>query len=135
MIIKYPEFKNPPQSNLADVEENIKNWIERNQVEKIKTFLRPYAKSKYGYRFVTSDELEETIETTQKILGVEVNLIFTRRYHASNRSFCPLYYTEWNTSIFYYIDGKRTEGEEWVSDAQLKRFIKSYKQTIKDEKI
>ena len=130
-ILIYPKFKNPPQTILANVNENIDVWIKSKSKKYISQFLRKSKKegNYKGYRFIDSEDLTETIRTEQwfnrKDKNVCIEFIFIRHYHWTD-SMTPLYFSHWYTTIIMkYKFGN--DVEVYQSDAQLKRFIKSIK--------
>lgn len=98
-ILLVPNFKEPPQSTAADVQENIERWLHKGMVEMILIFCRRDPAYKTGYRFIRTEDLDETIITQQKIKGIDFEIKWFRRLHASNLSFYPLYFSEWFTKI------------------------------------
>lgn len=128
-IINYPEFKAPPKSDAATVRENIDNWIQRNALGMINSFLRPATKlgSYKGYRFVEWDDLTETIITRQTISGLEFRIIHSRAYHTKDHM-NPLWFSVWwdRCQTILEHDG---DSFDFQSDAHLKRYCKSKKQT------
>lgn len=123
-LLQVPEFSKLPQTNAADVEENIVNWIEKGNRHAIDTFLIPDTKRPNGYRFICDTDLTEIRTVDQTISKVPMSVKYTRKAHRTNVSFYPLWFSEW------YVDAVVTIGNEsfeFESDAQLKRKIKEHK--------
>jgi hypothetical protein len=119
-----PDFSPLPKYyGAANVEENIMRWIDKNDEESLNTFCRKDPTKKSGYRFVNSEDFKEIIDETRKIMGVNVQFTFIRKVHTTDH-FCPLYFSVWYHAVAYSIGD---DTEEYISDAQLKRFIKLHK--------
>jgi len=118
-----PEFHPLPEyTDAANVEENIKHWIDTKSAN-LDMFCRKDSTNKYGYRFVNSEDFKDIIDETRKIMGVDVQFTFTRRVHTTDH-LCPLYFSVWYHAVTYSIGD---DTELYVSDAQLKRFVKQHK--------
>jgi hypothetical protein len=98
-ILIYPKFSPIPQCNWANVQENVFLWLKKGNTEMIKKFCRKDDSRKSGYRFIRTEDLDETIIATQKIKGIDFEIVWFRRLHASNLSYYPLYFSEWFTTI------------------------------------
>ena len=123
-LLIHPDFKPIPHSTLADVEENIVNWISKGYTHHLNEFCRPCDKCPNGYRFIRSEDLDETIITHQTIKGVDFEIKWFRRLHAKNLSFYPLWFSEW------YTECTLTHNDvsfEFKSDNDLKKRIKEMK--------
>lgn len=116
-LIKLPEFKELPKTQLANVPENIENWIAKEKWHMLEQFCRP---SGNGYRFVDTRDLGDVKVIAQKILGRYVTCIF-RRIIWTTDSFCPLYFTEKKVLVTIKYKGKL---HEFVNDNQLRNFLK-----------
>ena len=119
-LIKYPEFSELPQTDLANVPENITTWLNKGKLNLIKKFCRPSGLNE-GYRFVNAEELSEIRTEHQTILGKECDLIFCRRVETRD-SFCPLYFTEWYVQVDILYKGHICR---FKNDNQLRNFFKS----------
>lgn len=125
-LLKQPEFKPiPPFIDAANVEENIKFWIEKEKQDKIKNYLIPDKSRPNGYRFVNSYDLTEIVEVKQNILGIDITVTHKRFYYCPDH-FCPLYFKELRTDITICINSELIF--EYRSDADLRRKIKSFKE-------
>ena len=113
----------PPCTDAANVEDNIVNWIKREDAKALKNFCRPDDTRINKYRFVTADEHTEMQRREKVISGVKVDFKFTRRYHTPDRLW-PLWFSHRDTTIVYTIEGIVSE---YTTDAQLKRDIQNSK--------
>lgn len=130
MIIQLPAFAPVPQSHLANVNENIDNFIRKGWGKLIAELLRPCTEewAHKGYRFVNSDDLTETKRTTQLIAGVWYEIIFIRHYTTKDH-LSPLYFSVLRTDIILRAMPDKTR--TWFyyeSDAQVKRKSKEIKE-------
>ena len=120
-LIKYPTFSALPQSEAANVPENITNWINRGKWNMISKFCRPSGMDD-GYRFVTTDELCEIKIEHQTLLGKECTLIFSRFVERRDISFYPLWFSEWYVRVDVIYDNQK---HTFKNDNQLKKFLRS----------
>jgi hypothetical protein len=123
-LLQVPEFSKLPDTNAANVEENIVHWITKGDRFAIDTFLRPDSSRPNGFRFVSDADFTEIKTVNQVISKVPVSVKYTRKAHRANISFYPLGFSLW------YIDAIVTIGNEsfnFESDAHLKRKIKEHK--------
>lgn len=129
-IIQEPNFKSLPVTDAADIKENIDNWLERNNENKIKTFLtknpHDYESFHKGYRFIKAADLEEDVETQQKVLGININITFHRKVCTPDH-FCPLYFREDYKRSYVTIRLPNAEESEFKSDNNLKIRIREFK--------
>lgn len=122
-LLQVPEFSKLPQTNAADVEENIVNWIERGNKHAIDTFLIPDTSRPNGYRFIHDTDLTEIKTVDQTISKVQLTVTYTRKAHTTDH-FCPLWYSQRSLDAVVHIGN---ESFDFESDAQLKRKIKEHK--------
>lgn len=122
------KFTSIPCSNLANVDENIDNWISRKDINNINTFLRLDLSKSSGYRFVDSSDLDQIVAIEQTIKKCLVMVIFTRRVCTPNHFF-PLCFREEDLYANICIDN--VEPFEYQSDAHLYRMIKLSKEGLK----
>lgn len=128
-LLKYPTFKSlPPSTDAANVEENIKFWIEKGKQDKINNYLIPDKSRPNGYRFINSYDLTDKIVVEQVIHKVNITVTYKRLYYCPD-SFCPLYFSELRTDITICINDE--QAFEYRSDADLKRKIKLFKESEK----
>ena len=124
-ILKIPEFKPIPQTNAANVQENIYHWLKTNQHDKIEKFCIKDGNYESGYRFISTEDLDETVIIRQVIMGIECKISWFRRLNTSDH-FCPLYFTEWFTVITVKVGDCSFE---FKSDNDLKKRIREFKAT------
>lgn len=120
-LIKYPTFSALPQSQAANVPENITNWINIGKWDMISKFCRPSGLND-GYRFVTTDDLSEIKIERQTVLGKECTLIFSRFVERRDISFCPWWFSEWYVRVDIICD---TQKHTFKNDNQLKKFLRA----------
>jgi phage-related protein len=121
-LIKYPEFSLlPPFTDAANVIENIRNWINKGMVKSLEYYCRP-DNSEIGYRFVTEEDLLETIVEEQTILRRQVKITFIRYAERKDISFCPLYFSTCKITVEIQYNGKI---HHYKNDNQLKIFLKN----------
>jgi hypothetical protein len=120
-LIKYPEFSPlPPCTDAANVVENIQNWINRREEDKLKLYCRP-DNSDIGYRFVEEEDFLETKEEEQTILQRKVRIVFTRYAEVKSIAWYPLHFTTRMITAQVYYNGKV---HNYKNDNQLKLFFK-----------
>lgn len=122
------KFDSLPSSNLANIDENIDNWISKKNINSINTFLRSDFSKLLGYRFVGSADLNQVVAIEQIIKKCKVMIIFTRTVCTPDH-FCPLCFREADIYANICIDG--VEPFEYQSDAHLYRMIKLSKESVK----
>jgi len=127
-LLKIPEFKSiPPFTDAANVEENIHFWIKENKQDNINNYLIADDSRLHGYRFISSYDLTDTVVVKQAIHKVDITVTYNRFYYCPDH-LCPLDFSEMRTDIT--ISFPNNETFEYCSDADLKRKIKTYKQSI-----
>lgn len=118
-----PLFKPIPQSDAADVEENIEFWIKNKRQGMLDAFCVPNAKAKTGYSFISASDLDETVLVEITILKTPVKFWVTN-FHMSKGSLDPLWFKVYRTSITYQIN-PAFPVLEFESFAKIKRELKS----------
>lgn len=120
-LFEYPEFPAIISSDLADVKENIDNFLETNSHLEL---LIPAPCRYRGYRFITPADQEKVECRLITINKVELQFKFTRYVESSRDHFCPLRYrlSCIKVEIFY-----KKLYHEYKNDTQLKKFIKECK--------
>ena len=140
-ILVPPIFIDLPRTNFANVPENIDNWIEKGETSMLDSFCRTPEQDKdlpestkrhlryhNGYRFISSSDLDQKLETTQEVSGVTIKCLWSRKVHYSDH-FCPLWFSQLHLSLYFTI-GDSEKVIDWKSDNQLKTEIKNYKNGV-----
>ncbi|WP_428743114.1 hypothetical protein [Tenacibaculum sp.] len=91
--VKIPKFADLPKTDLANVDENIQNWINKGEKNMLQAFCIEDNTKPLGYRFKRCGDLWEYKIEVQKIFKKDIVLRFTRIPETKDH-FCPLYFTE-----------------------------------------
>lgn len=123
-LFSYPEFPAIIKSHLADVNENIDNFLANNTNMELLIYDPECGYAYKGYRFITQHDQKKEEWRTIKISKVDFQVKFTRLVSHSKDRLCPLWYTldRIDVEIFF---GEISH--VYKNDSQLKKFISKVK--------
>ena len=124
-----PNFPKPPQTDAANVKENIDRWIKQKGLmgnSKLDIFCIKDPSGYNGYRFIRNSDLTIEKKIEQSLIGVAFRVHYIRMTETKDH-FCPLYFSEWYNRCTATIELPSGEMFAYTSDNDLIKRLRAFK--------